>query len=58
MHELSACEFEMAIENLKRDKSPVFFIKSQQNWSNQGVEQFFEIYKLINTISNKKELPG
>ena len=37
--EPSTFDFEMAIEKLKRGKSPVL-IKSQQNWLKQKVEQF------------------
>jgi hypothetical protein len=52
--ELSACEFEMAIENLKRDKSPGFD-KIPAELIKPGGRT---IHKLINTIWNKKELPG
>jgi hypothetical protein len=47
--ELSSCEFEMAIENLKRDESPGFD-QIPAELLKPEVEQFSDIYKLINTL--------
>jgi hypothetical protein len=52
-----ACEVELAIEKLKRHKSPVL-IKSQQNCLRQGVEHFAvgSIYLVILFGIKKKRL--
>ena len=55
--EPSVCEIEMAIEKLRRNKSPVIN-QIPVELLKQGVEQFaLEIHKLIYSIWNKEELP-
>jgi len=55
--EPSACETEMASENLRRRKSPAIN-QIPTELLKQGVEQFaLEIHKLINSIWNKEESP-
>ena len=55
--ERSAFEFKMAIENLKRHKSPVIDQIPAELIKPGGRTIRSEIHKLINSICNNKELP-
>ena len=58
MLEPSSCEVEMAIDKLKKHKSPGIVQIPTELIKKQGVGQFtLEICKLINSVLNKEELP-
>ena len=50
MPEQSVFGVEMAIKSPRIDQIPIELIK-------EGVERFFDIHKLFNSIQNKDELP-
>ena len=54
MPELSAFEFEMFIEKLKRHKSPDID-RMPAECITQGVEKFPHIHKLISSVWNKED---
>jgi hypothetical protein len=57
MADPSACEVEMAIENLKRNKSPGIDQIQAELIKAKGRTIRSKIHELINSIWNKKELP-
>ena len=56
-HVLSACEFQMAIQKLKRHKSPGVVQITTELLKAGGTHFLYEITKLIKSIWNMEEFP-